>query len=218
MDQNNFWLEKWNSGDIPFHEQMVNTDLIAFVNELHLKKGDAIFVPLCGKTKDIVWLAEQGFKVFGVELSPVACEEFFAELKVTCEIIKLNKFTKYKYNNIELFCGDFFDLTNKDLPEIKAVYDCKALIALPPNLREKYLNQIVNCLGRKIRILLITRETNDDVTPPPFPINKEEVNLLYGAYFKVYQLKAQAVENIPERLIKKGYAAMVESVYLISES
>ncbi len=215
--ENNYWLDKWQTKDIAFHEQNINADLIAYIDKLNLQPGDCIFVPLCGKTQDMLWLAEKGFRVMGVELSPIACNDFFAELNVTPHISKQSNFTKYQYENIELLCGDLFNLTNSDLPNIHAVYDCKALIALPPDLRKKYIDHIVKCAGIKIRILLLTRETRCSVEPPPFPVSKAEVELLYGSYFDVQLLKCLAVTDIPERLIKKGYAEMTESVYLISE-
>jgi len=124
--KNNYWLDKWQENDIAFHEQNINADLIAYISELNLKPGDCIFVPLCGKTKDMLWLAEKGFHVIGVELSPIACNDFFTELNITPHITKQSKFTKYQYNNIELLCGDLFNLTSIDLPTIHAVYDCKA--------------------------------------------------------------------------------------------
>lgn len=215
--ENNYWLDKWQQNDIAFHEQTINADLITYLNALNLKLGDAIFVPLCGKTKDMLWLAEKGFHVIGVELSPVACNDFFAELNVTPHITKQTAFTKFQYKNIELLCGNLFNLTNRDLPTIHAVYDCKALIALPPDLRKKYLDHIIACVGTNISILLLTRETHCQVQPPPFPIHQAEVNLLYGAYFDVQLLKSLSITDIPERLVKKGYTEMTESVYLIKQ-
>lgn len=215
--EDSYWLEKWKKNDIAFHEQDINADLIDYFDKLNLKPGDCILVPLCGKTKDMLWLHEKGFHVIGVELSPIACSDFFAGLNITPHVTKQSKFTKYQYNNIELLCGDLFNLTSSDLPMIHTVYDCKALIALPSNLRKKYIDHIVKCIGTKIRILLLTRETRCQVKPPPFPINKAEVDLLYGSYFDVQLLKCASITNIPDRLVKKGYAEMTESVYLLSE-
>lgn len=215
--EDNYWINKWQTKDIAFHEQNINADLIAYIDKLNLKPGDSIFVPLCGKTKDMLWLAEKGFHVIGVELSPIACNDFFVELNITPHITKQSKFTKYQHKNIELLCGDLFNLTSADLPVIHAVYDCKALIALPSDLRNKYIDHIVNCVGEKIRILLLTRESSCQVKPPPFPVSKAEVDLLYGAYFDVQLLKCTSITDISERLVKKGYTEMTESVYLISE-
>lgn len=217
MDEN-YWLNKWQINDIAFHEQAISADLIAYFNQLHLKPHDCIFVPLCGKSKDMLWLAEKGLHVIGVELSPIACHDFFAELNVTPEITNLSTFTKYQYHNIELLCGDLFNITSADLPIIHAVYDCKALIALPPDLRKKYIDHIVNCAGTNIQILLLARESSCDVKPPPYPVSKDEIYLLYGDYFTIEILKHTAINDIPERLRKKGYTEIIESVYLMSSN
>lgn len=210
---NEYWLKKWELGDIAFHEQDITNDLKLYIEKLALNEGDSIFVPLCGKTKDLVWLADKGFHVIGVELSSIACNEFFEELQISPTVTKQNKFIKYQYKNIVILCGNLFDLIKDDLPLVKAIYDCKALIALPTDIRIRYVKHLVSCFGTKIRILLLTRETTCDVKPPPFPVNKNEVEFLYSPYFSVQQLKHISVSNIPERLLKKGYAEMMESVY-----
>lgn len=212
-----YWINKWRSNDIAFHDQNVNPDLITYIHALNLLPGDCIFIPLCGKTKDMIWLANEGFHVIGVELSEIACNEFFTEMNITPQITQKSKFIHYKHNNIELLCGDLFDLIKSDLPIIQAVYDCKALIALPSNLRKKYVNHLVSCLGTKIKILLLTSETNCKINPPPYSVDDEEIILLYGTCFNVKQLKSVYIQDIPERLIKKGYLKMKESVYLISQ-
>lgn len=212
-----YWINKWRSNDITFHEENVNADLIAYIDCLKLKPGDSIFIPLCGKTRDMIWLAEKGFNVIGVELSSIACNDFFSEQSVIPIVTRLDKFTKYQYKNIELFCGDLFDLNPVDLPIVNAVYDCKAFIALPSDVRKKYVDHMVSLLGAKIKILLLARDSNCKINPPPYPVSKEEVNLLCSRYFDIKLLKHLSITDIPEHLIKKGYTAMTESVYLISE-
>lgn len=214
-----YWLNKWKLQDIAFHEQHVTPDLITYFHYLNLQPGHTVFVPLCGKTKDMLWLVEKGCRVVGVELSEIACHDFFAELKVAPRVTKQANFTQYQYENIELLCGDLFVLTKKDLPRIDAVYDCKALIALPSDIRKKYVEQMIACLGTHIKILLITRESQCQVSPPPFPIDGTEVNLLYGSYFDVKKIKNLLItkDQIPEHLTKKGYTQMFESVYLMTE-
>lgn len=216
--EKDYWLNKWQSQDIVFHEKNINQYLMAYIHQLNVKEGDCIFVPLCGKSKDMLWLAENGFHVVGVELSPIACNDFFAELNVIPNMTKQNKFTKYQYNNIDLLCGDLFDLTKTDLPIIHAVYDCKALIALPPDLQRKYVNHLIATLGAHVNILLLTRESNCNVIPPPFSVDSEAVNLLYGAYFDIVELARSPVTKIPKRLIEKGYKEMTECAYLISRN
>lgn len=213
---NELWLNKWLANDIAFHETKTNPDLIKYLTELKLSRGSTIFVPFCGKTKDMWWLADNGFQVVGVELSKIACNAFFSERNITPDILQKGKFVIYEHENIKVFCGDLFDLTASDLPQTHAVYDCKAMIALPPSVRKKYVDHIIACTGIKINVLLITREFESTVVPPPYPINREEINLLFNSAFKVKQVKNLSLLNIPDRLKKKGYCDITECVYVIT--
>lgn len=212
--KNEFWLDKWKLNDIGFHEQTVNADLMEFLPTLTLNAGDTVFVPLCGKSKDMVWLAEQGFQVIGAELSDIACHDFFAELNVTPDISKHDKYVKYQFRNITIYCGDIFALTTKELPTIDAVYDCKALIALPEEVRKQYVHHLLTTLGDQIKILLLTRESHSPVKPPPYPVTEEEVMQLYHGHH-VVQLTCRVFDEIPPRLKERGYQDMKECVYLI---
>ena len=215
--EKDYWLKKWQSQDIAFHQQNINPDLITYIHKLNLQLGDCILVPLCGKTRVMLWLADKGYHIIGVELSSIACIDFFSEMNIKPEITENHKFMKYRHDNIELLCGDIFDLAPDDLPTTHAVYDCKALIALPQVMRKKYVDHLVTCLGNKIDILLITIESNCKDIGPPFSVTNDEVNSLYDPYFNVQQLQFTPISQIPEHLIKKGYDEMKESVYLISK-
>lgn len=215
--EKDFWLKKWRNRDIGFHQQDVNPNLIAHLNKLKLHLGNHILVPLCGKSRDMLWLADKKFQVTGVELSPIACQDFFTELKVDAESTPLNTFTKSKYQNIELLCGDFFELNTKDLQPVHAIYDCKALVALLPEQRKKYVNHLVECFGTKIKILLMAMESSSNAKGPPFSLDREEVHALYGAHFKVTEIKREPVKQISERLAKKGFTDLTEVIYLMSE-
>ena len=72
-----FWLEKWQTNEIGFHQDEVNSYLENWWRSLQIKSGDTVFVPLCGKSRDMLWLLGQGYKVIGIEISPQAVESFF---------------------------------------------------------------------------------------------------------------------------------------------
>lgn len=211
-----YWLNKWESNDIGFHQENVNPNLISYFHLLNLQPEDGIFVPLCGKSKDMLWLAEQGHHVIGIELSSIACQDFFQEANINFQLSKQEKFTKYSHKKINLLCGDFFDLTEESLPEIKMVFDCKALIALPAEIRKNYAKHLISCLGSNVKILLVTLETNHE-NGPPFSVTFDEVATLYSPYSSIQQLKRSKQSNIPKHIIEQGYHTIVESVYLISE-
>lgn len=84
--QADFWLERWEQNQIGFHEKEINSHLQNFWDKLKIPTGSKIFVPLCGKSSDMLWLLSKGFQVFGVELSPLAVKNFFAENSLEAQV------------------------------------------------------------------------------------------------------------------------------------
>ena len=133
------WIQRWQEGRTGFHQNAPNQWLERFYPGLELKAGDSIFLPLCGKTVDLIWLAEQGQKVLGVELSPIAVEQFFNSNRLSAEQSSSDsgKFTKWESGSISLLEGDFFNLTRYDLQDCRAIFDRAALVALPFEMRQR---------------------------------------------------------------------------------
>ena len=74
-----YWRERWARSETGFHQKEINPHLQRFWSALNLAPGSRVFVPLCGKSRDMLWLRGQGHEVVGVEISPLAVEAFFAE-------------------------------------------------------------------------------------------------------------------------------------------
>lgn len=55
-----------------------------------------MFVPLCGKSRDMGWLRAQGFTVVGAELSRLAVEQFFGELGLAPEISSAGRLERFE--------------------------------------------------------------------------------------------------------------------------
>lgn len=211
-----YWLNKWKTGDIFFHQEAINYYLPKYFHLVNLKKNETILVPLCGKSLDLCWFAQQEFNVIGIELSPIACDDFFLEMQVKPTITAYHKFILYQYQNIKILCGDFFDLTPEDLPPIHAIYDCKALIALPSDVRKKYVQHLLQCTGKDIKIFLITIDTKDLVKSPPFPIHTNELNELFGENFNIQLLYTHHTNNISQHLKNNGFKEIIETITLIT--
>ncbi len=64
-----FWLERWQNHEIGFHMPQVQPALGKHWPRLNVAKGATVFVPLCGKSLDMAWLADEGYRVIGAELS-----------------------------------------------------------------------------------------------------------------------------------------------------
>jgi thiopurine S-methyltransferase len=195
MQDPNFWLGRWERGETGWHQTEVEPRLIENFSGL---QPTSVFVPLCGKSLDLVWLHQQGHEVLGVELSERACREFFDEQGLTPAVTVVGPLKLFSCERYRLFQGDFFKLTPELLGPVGAVYDRAALIALPPDLRPQYARHMKTLLSApSLRFLQIILERSPhDVTGPPHSILESEVESLYGDGFKVEWLSR---ETLPDR-------------------
>ena len=109
--QPEFWYERWQRGEIGWHLKEVNAHLEQHWRRLGTPAGAQVLVPLCGKTRDLLWLGAQGHRVLGVELSPIAVEAFFAENGLSPQVSAEGPFRRYQVDEIAILCGDFFHLS-----------------------------------------------------------------------------------------------------------
>lgn len=208
------WLDRWQKNEIAFHLKNVNPLLIAHWPQLKLKPKSTIFVPLCGKTLDLLWLASQGHDVIGVELSEIACKAFFIENNLKFNIKKMDHFLCYSNDQISLYCGDFFKLLPQLVPVVHAVYDRAALIALPAKLRQQYVKHLQKLINDDTQMLLISCDSPNQVQGPPFPVNSGEIKELYQDW-TIVELERVKNTTIAPHLIAKGYRLLEDVVYLM---
>ena len=214
--QASFWIEKWKKSEIGFHQSDFETNLMQFWSRLGLKPGQQVFVPLCGKSLDMLWLAGQGHQVIGVELSPLACEAFFAENKLTPTLFREGAFEVWSADEIRILQGDFFDLGREHLADCAGVYDRASLVALPPEMRERYVRHLTAILPTAAEILLLTMEFDQAQRPgPPFAVSEVEVRKLYEPACEVLLLHAQDSFSPQSLLARQGLTTLQEKVYRI---
>ncbi len=84
-----FWHQKWQLQQIGFHQQQVNPFLVKYWPSLAIAETSGVFVPLCGKSLDMCYLAELRHGVLGCELNPLAVEQFFSENDLSDNILNL---------------------------------------------------------------------------------------------------------------------------------
>ena len=77
--ERDFWLERWQSNQIGFHQSAVNPLLEKHWPSLNVPVDHRVFVPLCGKSLDMRWLESYGHHVYGVDFSRRALDAYFAE-------------------------------------------------------------------------------------------------------------------------------------------
>ena len=211
-----FWTERWQAGQIGFHNGSVHPLLEKHWTLESLNTGEKVFVPLCGKSEDLYWLSRSGHEVLGVELSRIAVESFFEEHDLKPAFAELDHFGKWSAQNIELLCGDFFDMQPADMAGIRLVYDRAALIALPPDMRRRYADHLQQILGDGSRILLITLTYPQyQMSGPPFSVDEAEVHELFDEGFEIRLLEEENVLSNHQHFAARGLTELVERVYLL---
>lgn len=209
-----FWLERWQRNEIGFHQGEINAHLQEFWGGLQLPAGSEVFVPLCGKSRDLLWLRAQGHRVLGVELSPLAVEDFFLENELKPQVRSHGTFDSWSCDGVTLLCGDFFELEAADLKGVAAVYDRASLVALPPEMRERYAQHLHRILPARVPMLLVTMDyPQAEMSGPPFSVSAAEVHRLYAEHYGVAQLYTHDVLAENTRFRERGLTRLDEVVF-----
>ena len=217
MVDNQHWLDRWKDDRIGFHEAGVNRHLQRWFPRLAPAAGSGVFLPLCGKALDILWCAQQGYEVIGIELSEIAIEAFFEENSLAFEREHDDRFEIYRAPQITLLQGDFFDLVPDDLQHCRLVYDRAALIAMEGDFRERYYDHMLSILPAACAMLLITLEYDqDEMQGPPFSVPTDEMLQHYRDHFSIELLETNSVIDEGPRWRKVGLSALQESVFSLT--
>lgn len=206
-----YWLERWQEGRIGFHRADVNPRLVE--QERALSDCVRVLVPLCGKSADLEWLAVHGFEVVGVELSELAAQAFFEERGLTPERREQASFVVYQHGAVQIWVGDFFASSEETLGSFDAAYDRAAMIALPPELRARYVAHLPRLLAPKAKLLLVTLHF-DAEGGPPFSVTKAEVESAYPGARVTLLTSVDARADAPGP-VERGASFVQENVHLV---
>jgi len=205
-----FWKDKWDKNVIGFHLSEVNPLLVKYYEQLTLDTTARVFLPLCGKTKDISWLLSKGHSIVGVEFSELAVQQLFDELQVEPKITTLKDLKLYSAQGLDIFVGDFFKLTSELVGHVDAIYDRAALVALPNPIREQYSTYLKGLTHEAPQLLVTFKYDENLLQGPPFSVSNGEV---YEHYEKQY--KVVLLDNKDEKF--KGKIDAQESVWLLKK-
>jgi thiopurine S-methyltransferase len=215
--QPEFWRDRWRTGQIGFHRTQIDRYLREHWPELGLVPTSRVFVPLCGKSQDLLWLRDRGHSVVGVELSDIALQAFCMENGIPARRRTTPDFDLYEAPNLELFCGDFFALTPVNLRNIAAVYDRAALISMTPDLRERYARHMATLTPAGAETLLITLEyPQAQAAGPPFSVPTAEVERLYADHHAIQELSRQDVLASEPKMRARGVTELFEVCYRLT--
>ena len=203
------WLERWEEGRIGWHEPDGNASLKKHWPEL--PEDSRVLVPLCGKTHDLVWLANHCIDVVGIELSTTAVESFFCEQKLEYDTDPDGKLLRYrsKTRRITIFCGDYFDFESQPFD---ALFDRGALVAMPADERPRYIEHTKTLLREHAYRLIITLEYDQAVANgPPFAVMPDEIESYWDDVCVLG--RHNDIDNCPPKFRAAGLTEVVEAAW-----
>lgn len=218
-----FWLERWSQGETPFHQEHVNPYLGYYYGEQgpppEKRATYRVFVPLCGKSRDLYWLQQSGYDVVGVEFSELAVKQFFAEQQLAYSEQRRKHDVIYRAERLEILQADFFELQADDIGDITDIFDRASLIAYPEEMRRDYVNKITELQKPGTRTLLITLAyPENEMKGPPFSVNDDEVIGLYSNNFRIDKLAAKNIIEDEPRFKQRGLTSLTETAYKLTKT
>ncbi len=186
---------------------------------LGLASDARVFVPLCGKILDLMWLHKRGHDVVGIELSPVAVRDFFKAAHLLPRHNCQGDLTRWTQERLAIYCGEFLALTRDELLGVSAVYDRAALTALPESLRAGYVSHLHAILPGGCLVLLMTIEDlDDDEEAADNMSSAENILSLYCAHFSIELLHAEYHEAMVDRAGEPTDPRCIHKVYRLQHS
>ncbi len=185
------WLGLWtNSNGKPgWQRDVVDPYLQKHVSRLTGDKESTILVSWCGKCLDMIWLAEQGHTVVGVEYTEIGVNQFFSDNNIPFSMTERDGYKVYvaKERKITIYCGDMFKLTSSISGcKFDAVWDNHALGACNPSQREAHIGVLRSVLKPQGNILLSNLEYDPtEHGGPPFSLCPGLIQELFKDHFSV---------------------------------
>ena len=145
-----------------WHKEDINPHLLKHINTVLLSSNESnaypipkhnVFVPLCGKSIDLAYLATHTgiWNVVGIDIVRNAAVDFvFEHTEFAIQEVQQckeeddtnNKIGKdiqtFKGNKLTILIGDLFQMPTNDRYDI--IYDRASIVAIKPSLRQDYVN------------------------------------------------------------------------------
>lgn len=219
-----YWLNSWEIDKTGWRQRRPNTRLVAHWSSLGVAPEVAqgaptkrVFVPLCGDSPDLLWLAEAGYEVIGSELSDIAAKRFFDDASIAFTIRDNHGFACFESDQITIICGDFFELSERQVGHVDAVYDRAATVAMPEDMRPAYAARLASLCPAGARMMLISMAYDQDkMKGPPFSVPEHDVRALYGSDYAIEVVNTSEGPDILGNLRERGLNTLKETVYCLT--
>ncbi len=205
------WADAWEHGQIGFHQSETNDFLARLGEQVLGETPGRVLVPLCGKTLDMVHLANTADAVIGVEFVEQAVQEFFAERGLVAKVDATPP-VRYESGPYTLFAADFFSINTEHTGEINSVFDRASIVALDADTRARYAQHLASLLSAGATVLLITFDYNQSfMAGPPFAVPDEEVHALFETNFTIEHL--ETIDALNDEMRSRGATTFESTAY-----
>lgn len=145
-----------------------------------------VLIPLCGRSRSVIFFAQQGYHVVGCEFIDERIYDLLAKIKEALPHLSFKaeytncggKIHRSHDNSIILVQADFF---THDIPfagTFDLVYDRAALVALPPDKHQCYSEKIASLVSKKGALLFFDVVERGE-GGPPFTVTKNDLVRLF---------------------------------------
>jgi thiopurine S-methyltransferase len=162
----------------------------------------------------MLWLADHGLHVVGSELSELAVSAFFAENKLTQETLSAEPLQGFRSEHVLLWQGDYFALLASHLNGASSFYDRAALVALPADMRTRYVKKLNTLMPVSAEGLLITFDYDTTrMDGPPFAVPTSEVHQLFADEWEITNCSQQDVIKSHPGMQARGLTSLIETCW-----
>lgn len=219
MNDRDYWNQRWLDGRTGWHMGQAHNALVRYFERLALAAGDSVFVPLCGCSPDMSWIAAKNIEVVGCEFSQLAIERFFQDVGLVAETSRAGELVEWRAGPYRIFEGDYFALKPELLTGVKAVYDRASIISMDKDGergRKAYVKKMRELTPDGTRYLLVAFDYDQsEMAGPPFAMNYEEVVYQFAYDHIIEFLDKKNILQIEPRFREKGLTRLAEWVFLL---
>ena len=200
------WEKLWNNGIFPWHKEDVHPKLERYLENMieatgkESKSEIRFFVPLCGKSTDLMFLKSQGFQVLGCECAEKAILDFFNENSLEFSKTKVNdEVTRFDSidGQLSMIQGDYFKLTPELLGgKVDCVWDRGSLVAIDVAKRPDYAKVMMSLLNDNFAYLIASLEREvEPENPMPHSASLDDIDGMFGEKLAVDLIDQKVLEN-----------------------
>lgn len=231
----NYWAKRWVESRTGWHMDAINPILIKYLEVLtgsseksssfiEANSKKKIFVPLCGKTKDLGYLLSLGYQVFSIEGVLQAIQELDKENNFQLSFDENESIYGTSDGKLKIFFGDLFKCPIEKWGPFDFIWDRGSLIAMDYSARGEYIKfmqkSVQDSNGKFVPFRYLLEVVDYDRTKfpgPPRPVEENEVIELYSSWSNYKLLERIPLpENHSLRKVPDMNSDIGQSWYLVS--